>query len=81
MAIFFILYLQNPVGVGQYDLNRWHRYQHKNGNVNIFISKTPRLPPKVDAPRELLLNERIHPKRLHTGREFCEPVIKNQCNM
>ena len=54
--------LQNPVGAGQYDILRWKKSQHTNGNISVFMSSTPRLPPKVDSPRELLLNERIHPK-------------------
>lgn len=53
---------QCQVGPGQYDINRWQRHQHSNGNHSVFISLTPRLPQRVDSPRELLLNERLHPK-------------------
>lgn len=61
-AQLFFMGNTNPVGTGQYDITRWNNFQHRKGGVNVFESKTPRLPPKVDAPRELLLNERIHPK-------------------
>lgn len=53
---------QSQVGPGQYDITRWKRHQHSNGNNSVFISLTPRLPQRVDTPRELLLNERLHPK-------------------
>ena len=58
----FTYVFQNPVGAGQYDILRWKKAQPTNGNISVFTSRTPRLPPKVDAPREQLLNERIHPK-------------------
>lgn len=66
---------RNPVGAGQYDIIRWQRHQHVNGNTSVFVSGTPRLPARVDSPRELLLNERIHPKGLpHRQRGF--PIVE-----
>ena len=62
LCTMYVYVLQNPVGAGQYDILRWKSSQHTNGNISVFTSRTPRLPPKVDSPRELLLNERIHPK-------------------
>ncbi|KAL5487330.1 hypothetical protein EMCRGX_G019919 [Ephydatia muelleri] len=52
----------NPVGPAQYNINRWHLQRHQNGNVNVFTSRTPRLPPKVDSTQERLLQERITPR-------------------
>ena len=66
---------QNPVGSGQYNITRWQRHQHVNGNNSVFVSGTPRLPMRVDSPRELLLNERIHPKGIPAQqRVFLVPV-------
>lgn len=52
----------NPVGPAQYNINRWYMQRHQNANANVFISKTPRLPPKVDSTQERLLQERITPR-------------------
>ncbi len=62
--------IQNPVGIGQYDLDRWHNYQHKNASENVFSSGTPRLPVRVDTPRELLLKERLYPKGISATRRL-----------
>lgn len=65
----------NHVGAGQYNINRWEEYQHRNGNKSVFQSATPRLPPDVDSPHERLLNERVHPKHLaEQHRLFLLPV-------
>jgi hypothetical protein len=61
---------KSQAGPGQYDITRWQRLQHSNGNRSVFLSLTPRLPQKVDTPRELLLNERLHPK----GHTYPIPV-------
>lgn len=61
---------QSKAGPGQYDITRWQRHQYSNGNRSVFLSLTPRLPPRVDTPRELLLNERLHPK----GHTYPSPV-------
>lgn len=45
----------NPVAVGQYSLVRWDLNQHRNGNVSVFRSTTPRLPIKVNSSREQLI--------------------------
>ncbi len=55
-------YAQNPVGAGQYDINRCHESRHVHASVSVFVSGTPRLPKQGDSQRELLLNERLHPK-------------------
>ena len=71
----YLPHLQNPVGAGQYDINRWHAHRHVNANRSVFVSGTPRLPKKVDSPRELLLNERIHPKGIPVSKkQFLVPV-------
>lgn len=79
-AQIFFMNNTNPVGVGQYDVTRWNNAQHQNGTTNIFVSKTPRLPPRVDAPRELLLNERLHPKgTAATVRLFEAAALEAPC--
>ena len=62
--------LKSQVGPGQYDITCWQRHQHSNGSCSVFFSLTPRLPQQVDTPRELLLNERLHPK----GQTYPTPV-------
>ena len=66
---------QNPVGAGQYDISRWQRHQDVNANTSVFVSASPRLPVMVDSQRELLLNERIHPKGVPISKRlFLVPV-------
>lgn len=68
------------MGIGQYEVNRWNRQQHVRGSESAFVSKTPRLPPKVDAPRELLLGERLRPKgKSATRRVFEKAVLEAPC--
>lgn len=67
--------LQNPVGTGQYDVTRWNNSQHTNGSTSVFSSNTPRLPPRVDTPRELMLNERLHPKKISNTRKLFEAEV------
>lgn len=36
-------FLQNPVGAGRYDVQKWEECQHKNGHGSVFQSKTGKL--------------------------------------
>lgn len=56
-------------------MNRWNNYQHAYSSANVFSSKTPRLPPKVDAPRERLLDERLRPKGISATRRLFEAAV------
>ena len=44
-----ILFLQNPVGAGRYDVQRWEEAQHKDGHCSVFNSKVKRKPTNRDA--------------------------------
>ncbi len=52
---FLYLSLQNPVGAGRYDVQRWEEAQHKDGHCSVFNSKVKRKPTSRDA----MMQERI----------------------
>lgn len=71
----FFLGNTNPVGAGQYFLDKWEKCQHRNGCQSVFDSQTPRLPPNVDSPKERLLRERIRAKSVpERSKHFQIPV-------
>ena len=78
LSIFSCLYLQVPVGVGQYNIDRIEQCWNRNGNCSVFISKHPLLPPKVDSPRERMLKERITPRGVTSSlqKEFLIPLSR-----
>ena len=39
--------VQNPVGAGRYDIQKWDDAQHRNGHESVFKSKTGPLKPHV----------------------------------
>lgn len=56
----FFLGSTNPVGPGRYDVNRYGKAQHANGNSSSFNSKTKR----YDLIRDKYLTERITPREV-----------------
>ena len=49
--VFSTFTLQNPVGPGRYDIQKWDESQPRNGHTSVFKSKTT----KLDAKREKFL--------------------------
>lgn len=35
--------MQNPVGPGRYDVQKWDDSQHRNGHSSVFLAKTGKL--------------------------------------
>lgn len=74
MDCYNLVPFQSRIGPGQYNINRWHQSQHKNGNTSVFQSDKSRLPSAL-SPREQLLNEKIHPKHVNdVNQQLLVPV-------
>lgn len=67
----FFLASSNPVGSGRYNIDRYHKAQHVNGNSSVFNSKTG----KHDLTRNKYMTERIREKDVRTeDRVFMVPL-------
>jgi hypothetical protein len=68
----------DPIGPGQYNIDKWSKHQDVNGCFSVFESNTPQFINK-NSPQYKLLRERLYPKHIHEEQHLVIIPLEAPC--